>query len=181
MSIPSNKWEKDLQITPNADFWSQICRNFFSISTNTNMHVIQYKIIHRVHYTGERMFKMGFADSDICPHSSLNTTDTYMHATWECTPVKQFWHNITDNLSLLMDFRILLLPSLCLLGDISNVNINITSRIMSIALIIAKKTILMNWKSRHTSNITIWKNLLIEYISMEKLSAGIKKETNDID
>ena len=53
------------------------------------------------------------------------------------------------------------------LGDISNINLNNTfSRILSIALTITKKTILMNWKSRNKINITIWKNLLIEYISM---------------
>uniref|UniRef100_A0A0E9WLS5 Uncharacterized protein n=1 Tax=Anguilla anguilla TaxID=7936 RepID=A0A0E9WLS5_ANGAN len=39
-------------------------------------------------------------------------------------------------------------------------------------LTIAKKTILMNWKSRSTINMALWKNLLIDYISVEKLSTS---------
>lgn len=62
ITLPSAKWENDLQINPSANFWTQICRNVFSTATNSNIQLIQYKIIHRVHYTGKRMFKMGFAD-----------------------------------------------------------------------------------------------------------------------
>lgn len=32
ISIPSKKWEQDLQIIPSTDFWTQICKNIFSIS-----------------------------------------------------------------------------------------------------------------------------------------------------
>ncbi len=121
------------------------------------------------------MFKMGFTDTTICPHCAQNTTDNYLHATWNCTPIKQFWQDITNNLSLTMDCHIPLSPALCLLGDTSGINLdNTSSRTLSIALTIAKKTILMNWKSRKKINIAIWKNLLIEHISMEKLSASLK-------
>lgn len=121
---------------------------------------------------------MGFTDSEICPHCTLNTTDNYLHATWVCTPVKQFWNNITDFHSTLLSCHIPPSPALCLLGGMSNININITvRRILLIALTIAKKTILMNWKSRKKINITIWKNLLFEHITMEQLSASIKKQT----
>ena len=97
---------------------------------------------------------MGFTDSDICSHCTLNTTDNYMHATWDCTPIQQFWRDITDNLSSLLGCHIPLSPTLCLLGDTLN---NISSRILSIALTIAKKTILMNWKTRNKINTTTLK------------------------
>lgn len=29
LSIPSTKWEEDLQISPNADFWTTIFKNIF--------------------------------------------------------------------------------------------------------------------------------------------------------
>ena len=120
--------------------------------------LMQYKIIHRVHYTRKRLFKMGFTDSDIWSHCILNTTDNYMHATWHCTLIKQFWLDITDYLSSLLGCHIPLSPTLVSPSIQSNINLNNTSsRILSIALTIAKKTILMNWKTWNKINTTLRK------------------------
>ncbi len=118
-------------------------------TSNTNIQLIPYQILHRTHYTGSRLIKMGLVNMDICSHCTQNTPDNYMHATWDCTPVKQFWLEITNNLTHLLGCHIPLCPSLCLLGYTSNINLsNVSKRILYISLNIAKKTILMNWKSR---------------------------------
>ena len=73
-SIPSEKWETDLSIAPDADFWPQICQNIFFMTTNANFQLIQYKIIHRTHLTEHKMQKMRFSSSGNCSHCSLNCT-----------------------------------------------------------------------------------------------------------
>lgn len=172
LSLPSAKWESDLSITPNAAFWTQICKNITFMTKNANLQLIQYKVLHRSHLTGQKLFKMGFT-AETCSHCTQNTPDTYLHAIWDCTSVKKFWENVTNSLSKFMGCHIPLSPSLCILGDISIINLNSTnSQLLLVALTIAKKTILMNWKSRNTIHITTWKNLLIEYISMENLSTS---------
>ena len=89
--LPTAKWEQDLSITPNADFWSQICKNNFTHCKIPNLQLIQFKVNHRTHYTGERLHKMGFTTSDQCTYCTQHTTDNYMHAFWHCTPIRQFW------------------------------------------------------------------------------------------
>lgn len=123
--------------------WTQICKNNFNKSNNTNLQLIQYKVIHRIHYTGEKLYKMGYNESDRCTHCSQNTADTYLHATWLCSPIRHFWLQVTDQLSHVLDCHIPLSPELCILGDLSALPLPLrstTSSILFIALTIAKKT-----------------------------------------
>ncbi len=181
LGLPNVKWESDLSIAPDAAFWTQICKNIYFMTKNANLQLIQYKVLHRFHLTGRKLFKMGFT-SETCSHCTQNTPDTYLHAMWHCTPVKEFWENVTESLSNHMGCHIPLSPSLCILGDTSIINSNDTdSKLLLVALTIAKKTILMNWKSRNTIHITSWKNLITDYISMENLSTSTQNNTIELN
>lgn len=87
-SLPVTKWEQDLCISPNPDFWSQVSKNIFIHCKIPNLQLIQFKVMHRYHYMGDRLHKMGFTTSDQCTHCIQDTTDTCMHALWHCTLVK---------------------------------------------------------------------------------------------
>ena len=134
ITLPTTNWENDLALSPNPDFWIQNSKNIFSMTTHTNLQLIQNKIIHRTHITQSKMFKMGFSDTDICSQCTLGSTDDYFHATWACQPVHSLCTAVTEKLSSIVGCRI---PSLCLLGDIT-----------LISLTIVKKIILQNWKSK---------------------------------
>ena len=130
-----------------------------------------------MHITQCKLFKMGFSHTDICTQCTQNTSDTYFHAVWLCTPVYQFWLTVTQKLSNILDCRIPQSPNLCLIGDISSTAISNTQVQPTLAaLSIAKKTILVNWKDKKALNITHWLNLLTEHISFEKISATRKKQ-----
>lgn len=110
---------------------------------------------------------MGFT-SDICNNCTQNTIDTHTHAFWHCTPIFQFWKNITTALTTFFGCDIPMCPSLCILGNTSSINLDQHAKqILLVALTIAKKTILMNWKTRHKTNINLWKNLLLDYITLD--------------
>ena len=94
------------------------------MSKNTNIQLIQYKTIHRTHITQYKLFKMGFTNSSICTQCITNKTDDYFHAFWICTPVHRFWEKIEVEPSVKDTVPLL------------------------IALTIAKKTILLNWKEK---------------------------------
>ena len=173
--LPTQKWEKDLSLSFDTDFWSQACRNTFKMTTNTNLQLIQFKVLHRTHITQFKLYKMGFSQSDTCTQCTLNTSDTYFHALWLCSPVYQFWASVTDKLSSILDCRIPQSPNLCLIGDltITPLTDNLFQPTLA-ALTIAKKTILVNWKDNKVLNINHWLNLLTEHISLEKISANRK-------
>ncbi len=148
------------------------------MTKNANLQFIQYKVLHRFHLTGRKFFKMGFT-SETCSHCTQNTPDTYFTSCGIAPQLKNFGKiSKTESLSNHMGCHIPLSPSLCILGDISIINSNDTdSKLLLVALTIAKKTILMNWKSRNTIHITSWKNLITDYISMENLSTSTQNNT----
>uniref|UniRef100_A0A8C5GQH1 Reverse transcriptase zinc-binding domain-containing protein n=1 Tax=Gouania willdenowi TaxID=441366 RepID=A0A8C5GQH1_GOUWI len=165
--LPIAKWEAELSITPSTDFWAEICCNTFKMTKNTNLQLIQYKVLHRSHITQQKMHKMGFSATDICSQCTQNTADSYLHALWLCSPVQHFWILITEKLSSILDYRIPLSPNLCLIGDLTMLQppANQSQSILA-ALAIAKKTILLNWKDKKSLNINQWQNLLTEFISI---------------
>ena len=164
ISIPHHKWEQDLQLSPDAGFWTKICNNIYTMSKNANLQLIQYKIIHRTHFTRQKLSKFT-SISDTCINCTQNTTDNYIHAIWFCSPVFLFWKQVTESLSALLDCHIPLSPSLCLLGDTSATTLNPSYiQLLLSALTIAKKTILNNWKSKTSINILQWKRQLSDHI-----------------
>ena len=172
ISIPIDKWERDLSLQQNSKFWRKICLNTFSMIKQPNLQLIQFKVLHRTHYTGQRMFQMGMAVSQTCSHCTANDIDNYLHAFWYCSPVNKFWHMVCKDLSVQIGYTITATPSVCLLGDLSNITSDKAESCMLItSLSIAKKTILMNWKSKQHLHIAQYRNILSEHSSLVAMSA----------
>ncbi|KAI2645914.1 LINE-1 retrotransposable element ORF2 protein [Labeo rohita] len=168
-AAPVKQWEKDLNISTDKEFWETVCGNIFIFSTNTNIQLIQYKVVHRTHITQHKMFKMGLENSDRCINCSLNTQDTYLHAVWLCPPVNQFWTDVTNKLTEIFKTIIPMLPVLCLIGDTSQINPAFKHPVpLLMSLAIAKKTILLNWKNKCQISVTQWIHLLREHIIQEQ-------------
>uniref|UniRef100_A0A669D9D9 Reverse transcriptase zinc-binding domain-containing protein n=1 Tax=Oreochromis niloticus TaxID=8128 RepID=A0A669D9D9_ORENI len=172
ISLPIAKWEADLSVNFDQNFWSQICLKTFHLIRNPSLQLIQYKILHRVHYTGHRMFKMGFTSTNNCSHCQTNSPDNYIHALWFCPPVQKFWREICEDLSKCLKCNIPTSPLVCLLGSLDNVTTekNIAHMVFT-ALCIAKKTVLMNWKNKNNLNSNQYRNYLLDYISLDTASA----------
>uniref|UniRef100_A0A3Q2ZER1 Reverse transcriptase domain-containing protein n=1 Tax=Kryptolebias marmoratus TaxID=37003 RepID=A0A3Q2ZER1_KRYMA len=170
--LPTKKWESDLSINFDQNTWSQICLKTFKLTRISNLQLIQYKVLYRVHYTGQRMFKMGFTSSNKCSQCVDNIPDDYIHAFWFCPPVQRFWVQVCEDLSKCLKCNIPLSPSVCLLASFEDISLEKnTCRMIFTALCIAKKTILLNWKNKNNLSINQYKNLLLDHISLETASA----------
>ena len=123
------------------------------------------------------MFRMGLTHSNICSHCTDNTPVDYSHALWFCAPVQKFWLEVCEDLSTWLKCSIPACPTLCILGDLDNINMEINSahKVLTV-LCIAKKTILMNWKTKTNLFINQFRNFLLDYICMETMSASSKHQ-----
>lgn len=120
--VPKIKWN-NFSTSPTFDFWTDNCKNAFTMTTNTNFQFIQYKIIHRIHITQYKKHKRGLVDTDICSKCIVGVTDNYLHAVWACPPVQKFWLSGIQKLSAILSCGIPPSPSLCLLGDLTMISI----------------------------------------------------------
>lgn len=145
------------------------------MTDNTNLQLIQYKVIHRTHITQSKMFKMGLHNIDICSQCTLGSTDDYLHAMWHCQPVHSFWITVTETLSTILSHRIPSSPTLCLIGDFSEIHIPQKYRNpLLISLAIAKKVVIQNWKSKKSCHIKHWTNLKIQCTQKEAIISFLR-------
>lgn len=107
--------------------------------------------------------------------TALKTTQAVIFMQYGTAHLSNNFRKKSPNHSVFLGCHIPLSPSLCLLGDTSTTNLNRPKNVIILtSLTIAKKTILMNWKSRNNTNTAQWKNLLIDHISLEYLSSPIR-------
>lgn len=50
------KWGKDLSISLDADLWTHILHNRFSMTNNPNVQLIQCKVIYMILYTRQKQY-----------------------------------------------------------------------------------------------------------------------------
>lgn len=69
-------------------------------------------------------------------------------------------------------------PTVCLLGNFNDIIIDTKSiHLIYIALCIAKKCILLNWKNRNDLNMNQCRDLLLDYTGLETASASISDQS----
>lgn len=177
ITLPTVKWITDLHAEQQTLDWPLICNNNFTMFQNTKLQLIQYKILHRIHITKHKKHIMGLTDNNTCTHCPTKIEDHY-HALWLCTPVTQFWSEIMRILSRILHLSILPVPAVCLLGDLSSLSLPTQShKFLLIAITLAKKTILTNWKDKTKISLNHWLNLLSNHCTLEKLTATLKNTT----
>lgn len=112
------------------------------------------------------MFQMGMTASHTCQHCTFNDIDNYLHAFWYCTPIDTFWYMVRNDFSTQTGCAIKATPSLCLFGDLTSISLDKAELSMLItSLSVAKKAILMNWKTRQNLHIAQYRNMLLEHSS----------------
>lgn len=143
--------------------YTENMRDIFSTSRNTNVHPMQYKIIHR-------------------PQQQMTTFthsgSVHQYKTFEMKKTK---NKKTTTLSWLLGRNIRLSPTVCLLGNLGILKTSSKQIITAllVALTIAKKTILLKWRSGKRIFISQWvRPSRAVQVSMEQQSSHIHTHTH---
>ena len=100
------------------------------------------------------------------------TSDSLVHAFWDCSKLQRIWANIDNCLSDIFIVRFNFNPSVCILQDMSQDTVRYPfSGIILFLSIAYKKLILKHWKSTHPPTLLHWKREMSYYLNMEKIIA----------
>lgn len=163
-------WEKEL--APCKLNWDWIWDTIPTMSKNLAHQLIHYKMLHRAYATPNILHKMKRLPTPFCSLCNSNTVGTYMHMFYECQQIGNFWDEVFQVVTELCDKVILKHPSLCLLNDDADLDLNVSQRrILHTALTAAKKIIFKIW---HEPTIPAGKLWLIEikYIALLELTTA---------
>lgn len=150
--------------------WNAALKNSTTISKCVRYKMIQLKIIHRAYMTPKTMSKIDSV-SNLCWHG-CGSVGTLMHMLWYCPAVKQFWQDIVDVLNSIFNNGIMLCPIVCLFGvDIDGIQSKNIQHVCSLAFMVAKRTIFLNWKEckKNCFSMDSWRNDFMDILLLTML------------
>lgn len=148
--ISDEQWASTLWATPLS-----------SLSPAQNL--TQIFILHRAHYTPEKLFEWKCRDTAQCPRCKGNPANL-IHMLWRCPKLHRYWHEVISMINSAFGTR--MSPELegCLLGIPDEWDILGESRI----LFQARKLIAQQWTSSSPPTIAEWKIQIRETLVKEK-------------
>lgn len=163
-------WEEELGIGLSRAVWDKSLAMISSCSINSRHQLIQFKVVHRLHYSKLKLHKIYPLVSPMCDRCKV-AEGTLSHAFWFCTQLTGFWDKLFDWFS--RAYKTTLQPDaeLALLGcSQSTANIPTAMRqSLMLGSIVAKRLILMDWKSTSPPSFQRWLTDMTSVIQMEKL------------
>ena len=127
-----------------------------------------FNYIHRTYITLIKAFHMKKIKSPACSLCDENKIGTFMHMYWDCKKVKLFWEMISSMLSASLEITIPCLPSVLLLNDTSDLNLNRSQTALALTgITAAKKLLAQRWKSPDILSKRQWIVNYLDILNME--------------
>ena len=164
------KWEKELNIKIPDNKWETALKNISQCSVNSRLQLIQYKIIHRLHYSKAKVHKFSPESSPLCSRCKTEESTTSHHF-WTCTHLWEFWTSIFKWLSDVLGISIQPDPEAALFGTSVNMDKLCKSDrdVINYGLLIAKRCILQLWKSDDSPHLNMWLREFTGVLHVERL------------
>ncbi|KAF7657710.1 hypothetical protein LDENG_00023230 [Lucifuga dentata] len=174
-------WQRDLEEEIGQERWLNILAECGKHVKEVRGKFTQYKILHRYYFTPVRLCRMKLMNNMLCWKCGT-VTGTFLHCVWECFLIRPFWAEVLEILSGWYGSKIPLTPSLCLLGDRSQMP-NISKRAFSVIMVgvvTASRIILRHWKTTRAPHMKEWVAAMVETASCESMLNRLKGEMDII-
>lgn len=153
------RWEAEVPDVQGKD-WDDLWMQPFQHLVSARDMLIQFKFLHRSHYTLARLDKIFPTASAECWRCSHSPADAN-HIFWKCPHVQRFWSGITSCISGLLSVPIPMTVRVCLLGLVDDVvPSHALQTMLNILLFYGRKAILLNWKKPGAPGLAFWKELV---------------------
>ena len=169
--------------TPISDeLWEDSLEEINTCSINSRHCLIQFRVIHRLHYSKLRLHNIF---PDISSHcDKCNAMDAnLLHSFALCPRIQRYWIRVFETLSDILNSRIDPDPVLIILNisDSTSVLSRAQQQLLSYGLITAKKLILTHWKQEEAPTFTHWLNEMASTLHLERIRYSLKNRQRQFD
>lgn len=88
-------WQEEIGTTVSENAWCKCLYNIHTCSINARHQLIQYKVVHRLHYSSVKLHSFFPSTSAICVQCK-QTDGTLAHMFWFCSKLSRFWCEILN-------------------------------------------------------------------------------------
>lgn len=173
-------WSTELNFEVSDDTWNEGLTRIQTCSINVRYKLIQFKVIHRLHYSKTKLHRIYPAISPLCDRCK-SADGSLTHIFWLCPHIQRYWSKIFKWFSGVYGKDILPDPELALFGC-SETALYFTSeeqQALMLGMVAAKKMILTDWKSSTPPCFEKWLNEMIIIIQMERIRFYNSKVPNN--
>ena len=85
--------------------WKEIYSLAFNVTLDTNLRVFQYKLLNRIIFTNDKLFKFKLVDSPSCTFCKTNE-ESLEHLLFSCKITEFFWKEVLSWLAILKNERV---------------------------------------------------------------------------
>lgn len=176
------EWEKELGTEIEEVIWNEALEYVNSCSINARHCLIQFKILHRLHYSKVRIHKIFPEVSPMCEKCKSSEANL-LHSYALCPRIQEYWKQIFEVLSKVLKVQIIPDPILIIFGTSARSNkFQATQQqLLTYGILNGKKLILMFWKKEETPSLRQWLAALMDTLHLERIRYVIKDRLKEFE
>lgn len=174
------EWKAELGVVISEDWWSEALREIKFCSSCVKFQLIQFKILHRAHYSKSRLAKIYPDTVDACDRCS-QTPCNLSHMFWFCPRLSEYWASYFKVISEILDRVIKPSPQIAIFGIPEDGKNNLSAKqanVISFTSLLARRRILLQWKNPLPPSPALWLRDTMFYLGMEKIKYSMRGSTN---
>lgn len=168
------KWEKEIEDQLPDDVWQEAIRRIHSSSISLRHTIVQFKIVHRLHWSKDRLAKF---KSDVDPNCDRckQAPATLFHMFWSCPKLLEYWGHIFETFSKMFGKFIAPDISTAIFGvaSLDNSLSRSQSDVIAFCTLLARRLILYKWKDSSSPTYGDWIKDVMYNIQLEKLRCSM--------
>lgn len=170
-------WEEEIGTGLSDEFWDKALRRVNGTSSCARLSLIQFKVLHRVHLSKARLAKIYPTVDGTCDRCKCALADL-THMFWSCHKLSDFWSTIFKTLSEALNLEIRPCVSIAVFGVPDDfIFRNNQLDVIAFASLLARRRILLNWKSANAPKASLWVRDLMLFLKLEKIKYTIRGST----
>lgn len=179
LTIIKSHWEDDLSVEFSDEQWQSILRNVHSSSICARHGLLQFKVLHRLHFSKEKLAKIYPGTDPLC-NRCKTMTGSLVHTFWTCPNLYNYWTSIFDTLSVIFGIKIDPSPTIAIFGVTpEDMPTPIKySKVIAFTTLIARRLILMMWKQEASPTHVQWTRDVMGFLQLEKMRCTIGGSTD---
>lgn len=154
--------------------WGEGLSRIRSCSVNVRHQLIQFKVLHRLHYSKTKLHRIYPSISPLCDRCK-SAEGSLAHLFWTCPSLYNFWSEIFKWFSDIYNCEFKPDPNIALFGysrSLLTQSFSVQNTFMY-GVIIAKRLILRLWKSETAPTFKDWLSELTGVLHLERLRYGL--------
>lgn len=155
--------------------WEEAVRRVNGTTSCARLSLIQFKVLHRMHFSKAKLAKIFSGMDENCSrcHSS---PATLTHMFWSCPSLDQFWSGVYKTLSQIIG--IVFEPNMhtSIFGTVPGYPVGLSryKDVLAFSTLMARRQILLLWKSSYPPKVSVWLTDLMIYLKLEKIKYALR-------